>query len=109
MPDEPPVDHRLAAYGSLRPGEQHADVLAGLDGSWEPAVLRGDLVWQDGYPVLSPRADGPRVEAAVLTSADLPAAWPRIDAFEGPAYRRVILDFERSDGTTGAASCYVAL
>jgi len=102
-------DSRLAAYGSLRPGERHADVLAGLAGEWEPATLRGDLVWVDGYPVLSPRPDGPEVEAAVFTSADLSGAWPMIDAFEGPAYRRAHVEFTRPDGTAGTASCYVAV
>ena len=96
------------AYGSLRPGERHCDVLAGIAGEWEPAIVRGDLTWIDGYPVLAPRADGPPVEAAVLTSDDLPAAWPMIDEFEGPAYRRRPIVFERLDGTTGTASCYVA-
>jgi gamma-glutamylcyclotransferase (GGCT)/AIG2-like uncharacterized protein YtfP len=100
-------DQRLAAYGSLRPGEQHADVLAAVRGEWEPVTLRGDLAWVDGYPVLVPRADGPEVAAAVLTSPDLPDAWPIIDEFEGPAYRRVVVEFERPDGTTGTASCYV--
>lgn len=108
MSDATPAYHRLAAYGSLRPGEQHADVLAGLAGEWEPATLRGDVVWVDGYPVLSPRADGPEVAAAVLTSPGLPGVWPMIDEFEGPAYRRVLVEFVRPDGTTGTASCYVA-
>lgn len=106
--DEPSVGHRLVAYGSLRPGEQHADVLAGLRGEWEPVTLRGDLVWVDGYPVLTPRADGPLVAAELLTSPDLPAAWSMLDEFEGSGYRREIIAFERPDGTVGVGACYVA-
>ena len=42
----------------------------------------------------------------VLVSDELPAHWPRLDAFEGPGYRRVVVDvtLDASDNADGAPS-----
>lgn len=57
-------------------------------------MIRGHLYprgWgaATGYPGIVLAEDGPLVEVHLFTSDDLPAHWPRIDAFEGPGYRRV--------------------
>lgn len=98
---------RLAVYGTLRPGEANHHVLAGLDGTWCTGTVRGVLYtarWSglDGYPALRlDPAAGP-VDVRVFTSPDLPAHWNRLDAFEGPGYRRVRTEVETPDGPTVA-------
>ena len=86
-------DHRLAAYGTLAPGRSNHHQLAGLAGAWRPGTVLGHHVasgWGAtlGFPALSLADDGDPVAVMVFESADLPAHWPRLDAFEGDAYRR---------------------
>jgi hypothetical protein len=44
-----------------------------------------------GFPALRWDPDAPPVAVQVLTSLDLPGTWPRLDAFEGDAYRRIVV------------------
>lgn len=86
---------RLAAYGSLAPGQVNAEVLDGVAGEWSEGNIRGDLVtvgWGQsiGFPGLTWNPDGPPVPVRLLTSAGLPGHWDRIDAFEGPDYVRIL-------------------
>ena len=85
---------RLAVYGSLAPGEANHHELAGLRGDWRAGTVRGWLVASGGgsavgYPGLRPDPEGPVVAVQVFASADLPAHWARLDAFEGDEYERV--------------------
>ena len=59
-----------------------------------------------GYPGLILDAEGAAVEVQVFESPDLPSAWARLDAFEGPGYRRVVTEVATEDGVL-AASIYV--
>jgi gamma-glutamylcyclotransferase (GGCT)/AIG2-like uncharacterized protein YtfP len=84
---------RLASYGTLAPGRQHHDQLTGLRGRWVPGFVLGrriTITWgaSVGYPGLILDPAGEPVEVAVFLSGDLPAHWQRLDAFEGPDYRR---------------------
>jgi gamma-glutamylcyclotransferase (GGCT)/AIG2-like uncharacterized protein YtfP len=108
----PEAEHRLAVYGSLAPGEVNAHVLDGIRGAWREGTVRGDLQpegWgmTHGFPALRWRPDGPLVPVRLLESPDLPAHWPRLDAFEGRDYRRIVVPV-----TTGQdevpANIYVA-
>lgn len=78
----------LATYGSLRPGGANHDVVADLAGTWAEGSLHGELVAWEGYPVLRWRRHGPPVPAWLLRADGLVGAWERLDAFEGPRYRR---------------------
>ena len=87
------TDMRLAVYGSLAPGRENHGQLAGLNGRWRRGAVRGHLApsgWGAalGYPGLTLDPDGPLVEVEIFESADLPAHWARLDAFEGDGYRR---------------------
>lgn len=88
------VEHRLATYGTLAPGEPNEHVLAGVSGTWMPGVIRGHLEAR-GWGAASGHAGivldeaGPEVGVHVLTSADLPDHWQRLDDFEGDEYVRV--------------------
>lgn len=59
-------------------------------------MIEGDLLpvgWGAslGYPAFRPRAGGEAVAVRVLSSPALAAAWPGLDRFEGPEYRRILV------------------
>ena len=101
------ADMRLATYGSLAPGRVNHHQVAALKGRWRQGTVRGRLAdagWgaELGYPgfVLDPM--GPAVEVQLFESADLPDHWPRLDAFEGADYRRVVTQVLTPDGELDA-------
>ena len=103
--------HRLATYGSLAPGRPNQHQLEGLEGRWFVGHVNGMLVhagWGAGlgYPALVLAPNGSNVRVDVLESADLPAHWERLDAFEGPGYQRVVARVRTSIGEV-YASIYV--
>ncbi|MEL6198164.1 MAG: gamma-glutamylcyclotransferase [Pseudomonadota bacterium] len=86
---------RLAVYGTLSPGKVNAHVLADIRGIWREGTVRGQLFeigWgaAQGFPGLVLDPSGQAVAVHLLESADLPAHWDRLDAFEGSNYRRVV-------------------
>ena len=88
---------RLFVYGTLAPGRVNHHVVENIDGVWESATLRGELIeagWGAamGCPGIIPSASGDIVEGHLLTSQHLPAHWARLDAFEGAAYERVSVE-----------------
>ena len=73
--------------------------------------MRGSLVeagWGAGlgYPGLVLDPEGPEIEVDVFESSALPEHWDRLDAFEGPGYRRVTVDVATAEGAL-RASIYV--
>ena len=60
-----------------------------------------------GYPALRLDPDGSTVGVDIFESADLPAHWARLDAFEGPGYERVITTVHTPTGDI-EASIYVS-
>ena len=111
-PESSQAGSRLAVYGTLRPGQPNHHQLAGLDGEWRAGAVRGRLV-DEGWAaslghralVLDPAA--PQVAVDLFESPDLPQHWGRLDAFEGPGYRRIVATVETADGKV-EASIYVA-
>ncbi len=86
----------LAVYGTLAPGQPNHHVVAPLGGEWTAGVVRGDLApvgWGAtlGYPAFRPREGGGAVPVQVLASDGLADAWPDLDRFEGPEYRRILV------------------
>jgi gamma-glutamylcyclotransferase (GGCT)/AIG2-like uncharacterized protein YtfP len=103
--------NRLATYGTLAPGRPNHHHLDGLEGRWFAGHVNGMLVqagWGAGlgYPALVLDPDGPDIGVDVFESVDLPAHWERLDAFEGPGYRRVVTAVRTSVGDVDA-SIYV--
>lgn len=104
-------DTRLATYGTLAPGRPNHGQLSHLPGRWLIGHVRGSLIkagWGAtlGYPGLILDPDGPLVEVNVFESPALPRHWPRLDAFEGPGYRRVAVAVSTAEGVL-PASIYV--
>lgn len=100
-------DRRLAAYGTLRPGEANHREVADLCGAWRPAWLTG-RVEQREYPFLTFDPGAPPIAVALLVSDELPRHWPRLDAFEGADYVRILVPVHTEDGATVLANVYVA-
>jgi gamma-glutamylcyclotransferase (GGCT)/AIG2-like uncharacterized protein YtfP len=97
------ASRRFAIYGSLGPGKVNHHVVADLPGTWADGVVTGMLRWPAGgevsdFPVLRWRAGGPPVDAQLLVSDALPEHWSRIDEFEGPAYRRILVPVHVANG-----------
>lgn len=105
------VSRALAVYGTLAPGRPNHHVIAPLGGEWTDGVVEGELSpagWGAtlGYPAFRPQAGGDAVPVRVLTSARLPEAWWRLDAFEGPEYRRILVPVFGPDAAGGRRRLY---
>jgi gamma-glutamylcyclotransferase (GGCT)/AIG2-like uncharacterized protein YtfP len=89
------VGRTLAVYGTLAPGRPNHHVVAPLGGEWTTGVVEGDLLAEGwgaplGYPAFNPRVGGATIPVHVLISSALPSAFPELDEFEGPEYRRIL-------------------
>lgn len=112
MDNKGTADHALATYGTLAPGRPNAHLLDGMEGRWTHGIVRGRLIEQGwgaamGYPAIVLDAQGPEVAVHLFVSADLPAHWARLDAFEGDGYRRSPVEVTTADGSVWA-SIYTA-
>ena len=102
----------LFVYGTLQPGGANEHVLGAIDGSWEPASVRGRLLDEGwgaslGCPGIVLEANGPVVSGYLFRSAELPAHWPALDEFEGEEYQRVTTQVQLERGDKVAAEIYV--
>lgn len=102
---------RLATYGTLAPGRENHAQLSDLPGRWFVGHVRGSLVdagWgaKLGFPALVLHPNAAPIEVFVFESKALPDHWHRLDAFEGPGYRRVMVDVSTPEGAL-PASIYV--
>jgi len=91
----------------LAPGRQNDGQLNELPGGWLVGVVRGSLVdagWgaKLGFPALILDPDGGSIEVSVFESEALLDHWHRLDAFEGPGYRRVTVDVSTPEGVLPA-------
>lgn len=101
------ADTRLATYGTLAPGRVNEHQLAALEGTWRQGRVTGRLVdagWgaKLGCPGLILDPAGQAVEVQLFDSPALPDHWPRLDAFEGDGYRRVVTRVRTADGDLDA-------
>lgn len=98
--------NNLFAYGTLMCEDIMREV-AGCSPAHAPGTLHGyrrKAVRGEAYPGIRPDATG-RVEGVVYF--DVPdSAWERLDRFEGPMYRRRLLEVEQA-GAVVAAGAYV--
>jgi hypothetical protein len=68
--------------------------------------VHGARFTANGYPAFKWRHGVGQVPVSVLTSAALPAHWARLDAFEGPGYRRILVSVSLPDATNLVACLY---
>ncbi len=102
---------RLATYGTLAPGRSNHGHLSDVSGRWLVGHVRGALVEEGwgaelGYPGLILDPAGRSIEVQIFESQELARHWERLDAFEGPGYRRVSVDVATAEGDL-PASIYV--
>ncbi len=107
----PAMAQHLFVYGTLAPGRPNAHMLAHVSGTWEPATVTGTLLQEGwgaaaGYPGIILDEHGGTVEGLIFSSQTLAEHWPRLDAFEGEGYERVLTRVARRDGTTVDAYIY---
>lgn len=67
-----------------------------MDGHWVDGFIKGyvfDVTWggADGYPGFYPDPDGHDIPVGVLVSDDWDRHWDRLDKFEGPGYKRSLI------------------
>ena len=98
---------RLAVYGTLAPGRPNHHVVAPLGGSWSEGFVEGEWLttgWAaaHGYRALRWQPGAERITAHLLAAPGLREAWPMLDRFEGPEYRRILIPVYRS--TSGASA-----
>lgn len=81
---------RVFVYGLLMPGQTSWSLLEPhATGIQRPATLPGSVAdTGSGYPALTLGA-GPGVPGVVVELADPVVTFPRLDAYEGPDYRRI--------------------
>ena len=102
---------KLAIYGTLAPGKVNHHQIADLGGDWCDAALRGETRpilegAHKGLPGLRLDLAASPVPVKLLQSAKLPAAWARLDAFEGPEIQRLLAMFEQDGELLGVANVY---
>lgn len=103
---------RLFIYGSLQPGGPNEHVLATVEGEWQPAVVKGNLVeagWgaSMGFPGLVIDESGSNVNGHVFASSNLNAMWSYLDTFEGEEYERTVVSVTLLSGEQVQAHVYV--
>ncbi|MEM6711793.1 MAG: gamma-glutamylcyclotransferase family protein [Pseudomonadota bacterium] len=108
------ADHRLATYGTLAPGRPNYAQVEPIGGTWRTGHVRGRLIdagWgaNVGYPGMIADQDGDPIAVHILEAVALPDHWARLDAFEGPGYRRITVPATLEDGSIIDVSIYEAL
>ena len=103
---------RLFTYGSLQPGGPNEHVLDSVEGTWEPAFLRGRLVkagWGEalGYPGLVIDESGDKVNGHLFSSSHLGDRWAYLDEFEGSEYQRTLSSVSLMNGAQVEAYVYL--
>ncbi|RDE19967.1 gamma-glutamylcyclotransferase [Motiliproteus coralliicola] len=101
----------LFVYGSLAPGQSNQHLLAELPGSWQPAHVQGRLEQLSrgaakGYLAIELDDKADEVPGLLFCSKALAGFWPRLDAFEGVAYRRVLTSARLENGSQVEAYVY---
>lgn len=102
---------RLAVYGTLAPGGVNHRELAGLGGRWQPGRVHGRRA-ERAFPVFTWDEGAAAVDVMVLTAPRLADHWPRLDAFEGADYRRILVPVQLAGDGRGAltvANLYAAV
>jgi gamma-glutamylcyclotransferase (GGCT)/AIG2-like uncharacterized protein YtfP len=103
---------RLFVYGSLQPGAPNEHVLSSIEGDWEPAVVKGNLVeagWGAamGYSGLVIDERGSDIHGQIIASSSLGENWDYLDALEGDEYQRIIASVTTNSGEKVEANVYV--
>lgn len=102
---------RLFVYGTLAPGRPNEHVLTAIGGSWEAASVTGSLREKGwgaamGFPGIRLDEHGDEVQGFLFSSEKLSDHWPKLDAFEGKSYERVLTVVKLRDNSSVNAHIY---
>lgn len=98
---------KLVAYGTLKPGEANAAIVAGLGGQWLDCTIRGhQIIGTSRFHEFVWDVRGEPVPAKLLVATPLRDEWERLDRFEGPGYVRHLVAAAVQSGNV-VANCYV--
>ena len=102
---------KLAVYGTLAPGESNFHVVQSLGGEWSQGRVQGvrftlQVGHDVGYPGFRWIPDDPPLPIHLLTSAQLPGDWDRLDRFEGADYCRILVPLEMDKDSYTVANLY---
>lgn len=90
----------LIVYGSLKPGEVNHHLVANIKGEWIDGTVSGEIgSWRQYLRFLHNTVNAQTLAVKLLISAELPNHWERLDAFEGEAYERIVIEAETARGT----------
>ncbi len=101
--DNPGKGNHLFVYGTLAPGRPNAHILERIGGSWKLGFVKGSFYekgWgaAPGYPALVLEENGDTIAGFIFSSEQLADHWDALDAFEGPACKRVLTSVQLGDG-----------
>ena len=96
---------RLAVYGTLTPDGPNASELAGLEGSWHEGTVHGEVEQRYGFLEFNWSTAAEVVPVKVLSAPRLSERFDRLDRFEGPRYRRILVPV-RVDGNLSVCNIY---
>ncbi|MGD9683858.1 MAG: gamma-glutamylcyclotransferase [Candidatus Obscuribacterales bacterium] len=99
--------HRLAAYGTLRPGESNHHIVSHIEGEWFPGEATGRVREVAGYPSFCFQEGGQKIGVDVLISRNLPRYYPDIDYFEGELYVRILVPVRLEKGSGNIVICNI--
>lgn len=111
LEDQYQHSRQLAVYGTLAPGESNFHVVRSLGGTWTQAQVRGvrfilQVGVDVGYPGFRWMTDGPPLQVHLLSSAELPGDWERLDRFEGADYCRILVPLAIGKNAFTVANLY---
>jgi gamma-glutamylcyclotransferase (GGCT)/AIG2-like uncharacterized protein YtfP len=99
--------NRLAAYGTLRPGQPNNSELDGIEGRWSKGTVCGSLVMKSGCSGFHWNNDtSTSIEVDIFTARNLQHNWARLDQFEGPNYERILIPAKLLNNTIVIANIF---
>ena len=106
-------EQSLIVYGTLAPGRQNHSQVEHIKGVWKKAKIKGKVEqkgWgsEFGFPGfrVGNKNNQDDIDAFVFLSSELNYHWQRLDDFEGPEYKRILVKYESEDGKTGVGYIY---
>ena len=103
MLDHP--SHRLAVYGTLKPGGSNAAQLSGIEGDWLEGTVHGIVEQPGEYLEFTWDTLAPPISVMVFSAPRLSEHFDRLDDFEGPDYLRILVPVE-IDGMIEVCNIY---
>lgn len=107
----------LIIYGSLAPGEKNHHIISHIEGNWQKATIRGQIIdngWsvdRSGYPqfkIVEDEQKADLIDVMAFTSNQLERHWKSLDEFEASEdYKRITIPCILENGQHRIAYIYL--